>query len=105
MLSCPKPRKSDRHKTVADRREGLHVYRRRQYELAVDRDRGRCVFCGKEAVDVHHAFGRGKHAGDKREHFTSLMCVCRACHPGKIVGDRAGKNLEYVEQKLKEINV
>jgi hypothetical protein len=30
--------------------------------------------------------------------------VCREHHPGRIVGDRAGKNLEYVEEKLREIN-
>jgi len=100
----PKPLKDDRLEARDSRRDVLRDWRRKQYELAVARDRGACVFCGKAAQDVHHVYGRGKEIGDKREAYTSLMCVCRACHPGRIVGDKAGKNLEYVEEKLKEIN-
>ena len=103
-MEYPKLLRSDRLEARDNRRERLRVYRREQYALAMDRDRGRCVFCGEPAVDVHHAYGRARDIGSPREHFTSLMCVCRKCHPGRIVGDKAGENLEYVEQKLKEIN-
>ena len=100
----PKPLKSDRKKARDDRKRCLDEYRKANYILAFERDGGKCVFCGKPAVDCHHCFGRGRDAGDWQEHYTSLLCVCRLCHPGRIVGDRAGKNLEYVEEKFKEIN-
>ena len=100
----PKPLKSDRKKARDDRKRRLDEFRKEQYALARERDKDRCVFCGKPAHDVHHSKGRGREIEDNREHFTNLMCVCREHHPGRIVGDKAGKNLEYVEEKLKEIN-
>ena len=104
MSRFPKPLKDDRLEAKDDRKRRLLDYRRGQYVLAMERDRGACVFCGKAAQDIHHVYGRGRSVGDDREEFTNLMCVCRNCHPGRIVGDKAGKNLEYVEAKLKEIN-
>ena len=100
----PKPLKDDRLEARDDRRHRLQEYRRSQYAKAMERDGGRCVFCPAPAQDIHHAYGRGRDAGDYREYYKNLMCVCRACHPGRIVGDRAGRNLEYVEEKLREIN-
>ena len=35
-----------------------------------------CEACGKQAVDIHHIFGRGK---DKDE-ITNLMALCRKHH-------------------------
>lgn len=100
----PKPLKRDRLEARDERKIYLKEYREQQYCKAFERDGGKCALCGKPANDVHHCYGRGVDAGDWREHYTNLMCVCRGCHPGRIVGERAGKNLEFVEDKLKEIN-
>ena len=68
-------------------KEKLHVYRRVQSMLVIDRDLARCVICWlrdgkkKRYDDIHHVFGRGNKAGDDREHYQNLMCVCRECHP------------------------
>jgi hypothetical protein len=77
--SHPKPptRKAEKEKQRARLRE----YRREQYQLAIDRDGGLCRMCGRMAADVHHVYGRGKRAGDWREHHDNLICVCRQCHP------------------------
>ena len=78
MVGCPKP---ESMKAVNDRRRTeLQEYRRLQYLLAIERDSGLCG-CGRLAVDVHHEYGRGRRAGDWREHHDNLRCVCRACHP------------------------
>jgi hypothetical protein len=79
VIGYPKPEKRKVEKEA--RRERLRAYRRRQYELAIERDGGMCVKCGRVAVDVHHIYGRGRDAGDWRERYDSLECVCRGCHP------------------------
>ena len=78
MRPCPKPelRKVENAKRLRE----LRTYRREQYLLAAERDRGLC-HCGKLAVDIHHVYGRGRQAGDWREHYEQLRCVCRECHP------------------------
>lgn len=61
-------------------------YRRQQGFIAIFRDHGRCVFCyyviGRDRMfdEVHHVFGRGVKAGDWRDEYTSLLCLCRDCH-------------------------
>jgi hypothetical protein len=50
----------------------------------------------KQYDDVHHVKGRGKWAGDEREHYTNLMCVCRAHHPPPMKDPR-GKQ-EWVSE-------
>lgn len=68
-------------------RSNLSRHRKIQRLIAMERDKGCCVFhfynLNKkvEAVDVHHVFGRGKSPDDDREHYTSLVCTCRECHP------------------------
>ena len=57
----------------------LDEYRQEQYLLAIERDGGLCRYCRKSAVDVHHKYGRGREAGDPREHYSNLECVCREC--------------------------
>ena len=104
LKNCPKPTKLARDAERARRRQDLYDYRRVQYRLANRRDGGHCVICGNRGMDIHHVYGRGREAGDWREHYSKLMVVCRSCHPLPIVGDKAGKNLEWVEELLEEIN-
>lgn len=65
---------------------GLDLYRSVQRMLVIDRDDGSCVICWfkhgrmRKANEVHHVYGRGKKAGDWREQYTRLMCVCKECH-------------------------
>ncbi len=77
-MEYPKPitRKAEN----ARRLRALRKYRREQYLLAVERDSGLCE-CGRPGADVHHVYGRGREAGDWREHHEQLRCVCRECHP------------------------
>ena len=35
--------------------------------------------------EVHHVFGRGTSADSIKEAYTSLMTVCRNCHPSPIL--------------------
>ncbi len=78
LRACPKP---ESRKKGNDRRiRKLKKYRREQYLLAIERDGGLCE-CGREGADVHHIYGRGREAGDWREHHDQLRCTCRECHP------------------------
>ncbi len=77
-MAYPKPEL--RKVENARRLRELKKYRREQYLLAVERDSGLCE-CGRMADDVHHKYGRGRRAGDWREHHEQLRCVCRECHP------------------------
>ncbi len=68
----------------------LAEYRQKQANLARVRDGGYCVVCyfllglKVKASDVHHVYGRGVSVDDPREHYTSLICVCRKHHPQPI---------------------
>lgn len=103
MRPTPKPTKRERAQVVRERKSSLGDYRRIQAALAIERDNAQCVFChfiyGKttDSADVHHVWGRGKTAGDYREHYTSLLCTCREHHPQPILtgGDL---HLDYVQQ-------
>jgi hypothetical protein len=68
-------------------REALKEYRRVHAALAIHRDNGYCVACFVEKKGylrkyehVHHVFGRGTKAGDEKERYTSLMCLCAFHH-------------------------
>lgn len=104
MIGVKKPSKKDRLAVKSKREVALVRYRKEQYALAQERDNDLCVFCGKPRDDVHHVYGHGKYAGDWREHYTSLMCVCRKHHPAPIFHKPAGPKLAYVERKLEKIN-
>jgi len=93
----------------AEQHSDLLLYRASQRELAIERDGGLCQICAaegihREADDVHHVYGRGHKAGDWREDYKNLMCVCRECHPMPIFSKPAGENLRWVEEILEKIN-
>lgn len=103
----PKPRKNERTDHKTDRKDALSVYRRSQAALAKFRDDSLCVICyfehhrRRHMDEVHHVYGRGKEAGDWRESYQSLMCVCRTCHPPPVV---EGSHLAWVEDLLHQAN-
>ena len=104
MIGVKKPSKKDRLAVKSKRESALVRYRKEQYALAWERDKGLCVFCGKPAQDTHHVYGRARCPGDWRENFKNLMCVCRKHHPAPIFHKPAGPKLAYVERKLEKIN-
>lgn len=109
-MTYAKPVKRNRSAADKTRKEELRLYRQAQYRLAVERDRGLCVFCwfldGRQvlASDVHHVYGRGRQAGDWREHHTQLVCTCRAHHPPPIREPGANPRLEWVEKVVERAN-
>ena len=52
--------------------------------------------------EVHHFYGRGRDAGDWREHYTSLGCTCRAHHPQPMKVRNKHQKLEKVVKKLND---
>jgi hypothetical protein len=106
----PKPNKADRLAEKGAQQQALREYRRTNVTIAILRDDNLCVFCwflsGKRTRrdDVHHVFSRGKTAGDWREHYTSLVCTCKAHHPMPIQVPGASQNLTWVEDVLRQAN-
>jgi hypothetical protein len=100
--------------SLMDKEYNLKLYRKINKIICIERDAGKCAIHyfnkGEEvlACDVHHVFGRGKVAGDYREHYTNLMCVCRECHPLPIFTAnnilKAGENLSWVLEILHKAN-
>jgi len=109
MPAAPKTQKKDKRREEEQRKKDLQEYRRVQSALAIERDGSLCVFCfflhGKRTPrsDVHHTFGRGDTAGDPREHYTNLLCVCRECHPPPIITG-GSPELDYIERVRKQAN-
>jgi len=82
MYPKPKPQRGAKKKANEKRKRELAAYRKEQFTLAYARDNGGCRICEiARADDCHHILGRGREAGDFREHYTNLMFVCRTCHP------------------------
>jgi len=57
----------------------------------------------RKGSEVHHVFGRGRCPGDIKEKYTSLMTVCRDCHPEPILAPTSSewKNaVLYVWRKM-----
>jgi len=63
--------------------------------------------------EVHHVYGRAKRKASGpldlgeywREHYTSLICVCRYCHPQPINGKPGSSaKLAWVEEYLRKAN-
>jgi len=77
----PHPKPISKKEENGERKQKLEEYRREQYLLAIERDGGMCCYCGKSAADVHHKYGRDREAGDPKEHYSNLECVCRESHP------------------------
>lgn len=69
----------------------LSDYRKAMREHAVFRDNNLCMICrwtkgvSTPYAEVHHVFGRGTSVQSVKENPSSLMCVCRACHPHPIL--------------------
>jgi hypothetical protein len=106
MPAKPKPLKEDRVAREQIEKEALQDYRRIQAAYAIHRDFDLCVICfyrynaRRKRQDVHHVYGRGKYAGDWREHYTSLLCTCRQCHPMPIQTPGGNPDLAWVEEIL-----
>ena len=110
MAPKPKPTKAERLATKSDQKQDLKLYRQVQAALAIERDHSYCVFCyfmdGRivPRADVHHVYGRGKRAGDWREHYRHLLCTCRKHHPLPIQTPGGNPDLAYVEQVMANAN-
>ena len=110
MPPAPKPTKTERTKNKKDRHSRLVEYRSNQVALAILRDNSTCALCfflhGKRTprTQVHHVYSRGRDAGDWREDYTNLLCVCNECHPLPIQTPGANADLAYVEDVLRLAN-
>lgn len=110
VIGYPKPEKGGRKKDKADQKSALLDYRRVQSALAIQRDENLCAICyfqynrATPRAEIHHVYGRGKHAGDWREHYSSLLCVCKACHPSPIRDPGGNASLLWVEAVLAQAN-
>ena len=108
--ACPKPTKAGRKSAKQSKHDQLVAYRKKQVERAIMRDAGYCTIhwfkYGKKVPfdEVHHVFSRGQTAGDWRENYQSLLCVCRACHPQPIITPGGSANLGWVEEILRKAN-
>ena len=84
-------------------KEELRKYREQQALLAIHRDHALCAIHfflfgeRKPYEEVHHVFGRSRMAGDWKEHHSSLMCVCRACHPAGAARAPYGSHEKYID--------
>ncbi len=105
-----KPKKADRLADKSRKHDELISFRQVQSKLAILRDRDQCAFCWfllgveERREEIHHVYGRGKKAGDWREHYTSLVCTCRRHHPLPIQTPGGNPNLDWVEAVLKMAN-
>lgn len=110
MIGKPKPTKEERLQEKADRKEALRNYRREQVAIAILRDNNQCVFHYflrgeyKQREEVHHVYSRGREAGSFREHYTSLVCTCKECHPMAIQTPGASATLGWVEEVVRKAN-
>ena len=107
---CPKPSRGERISAKQAEQNDLRNFRAENAQVAIDRDGGLCAICYfkynriRPYDDVHHVYSRGKRAGDCRERYTSLLCVCRQCHPLPIMTPGASKDLGWVEDILRLAN-
>jgi hypothetical protein len=110
MSVSAKPTRQERQEVQAQDKAALLKYRWSQAALAIYRDDNCCAVCwfllGKRTVrsDVHHVFSRGKIAGDWREQYVNLLCVCRKHHPLPIQYPGANPRLAWVEEVLRQAN-
>lgn len=110
MPAKPKPTKAARLRAKASKKSGLVAYRRTQCAIVIERDADLCVICYfkhnriRMRQEIHHVYSRGRETGDWREHYTSLMCVCKECHPLPIQVPGASANLGWVEDILRMAN-
>ena len=105
MHPKPKLSKGTKKKQSEKRRRKLTAYRKEQMQLAYERDEGGCRICeAARADDCHHILGRGREAGDIREHYTNLIFVCRACHPAPIKFMPPPKDMEWIIELRDKIN-
>lgn len=110
MPSAPKPTKGGHKREKDARRRALKKYTQTQAPLAISRDGDQCAICWfrdgvhKRREEVHHVYGRGRASGDFREHYTSMLCVCKECHPPPIQIPGASARLGWVEGILQQAN-
>lgn len=110
MPPLPKPTKADRVAAKQQRQQGLKAFRQQQVAIAIERDDDQCAICwfrygrSRRREEVHHVYSRGKQAGDWRERYTSLLCVCRECHPLPVKSPGGSKSLGWVEDILRQAN-
>ena len=105
MAIAPKPRAADRKLANHALKAQLKLWRATQYRKAIDRDGGLCRICDKMVVqEIHHIWGRGSDMFDWREDYTSLISVCRKCHPRPIHHRPPKKDMEWIEELQKKIN-
>lgn len=107
----PKPTREDRLAKKRRWKEARANYIRVNAAKAIERDRGLCVICyfqdkkERKAAQVHHVYGRARSMNEIwREHYTSLMNVCREHHPPPIQVKGASRKLGWVEEILRKAN-
>ncbi len=110
MPSYPKLSRKTRLAEETNRKRFLKAYRQVNKLLAIHRDSNLCAVCfflhdkKKRADDVHHVYGRGQKAGDWRERYINLLCVCREHHPLPIQIPKANDELVWIEDVLVSAN-
>ena len=62
---------------------------------AYERDKGLCVLCGRQAVEVHHIVFRSQLGTSA---LSNLACLCRPCHDAAH-----GVKAKEIRRKLQEI--
>lgn len=55
-----------------------------------------CEACGREAVDIHHIYGRGK----DKDVIKNLMALCRKCHTKAHNGEISKGNMQYIHNNF-----
>lgn len=88
----------------------LSDYRKAMRAKAVFRDDGKCMICKwtmgvtTPYAEVHHVFGRGTYVLSPKEDFTSLMSVCRSCHPQPLLVPMISHELTYILTVWRNMN-
>lgn len=106
----PKPEKGGKKREDDKRKRALQKYRGSQVPIAISRDNDQCAICHfkhgryRKRQEVHHVYSRGRKSGDFREHYTSMLCVCKECHPPPIQIPGGSATLGWVEDILKRAN-
>jgi 5-methylcytosine-specific restriction endonuclease McrA len=80
---CPDARTRSRARSTLARRGSTRAWRRLRLQ-ALQRDRFRCVGCGREASEVDHVIERECGGADALANLRSLCSACHAARHGAV---------------------
>ena len=72
---------------------------RKTRPLAIDRDNGLCVLCGRRFDTVHHIVGRGVMGTSD---LSNLACLCFYCHVPIAHGPKAKEIRRILQERNKQ---